>query len=77
MAGAEDSSGDEAAFSWLDVDGFRSASVSTPAWRFIEDRAPRVERSLFAREDDPAEKRNLARERPGARLPWDKPASVG
>lgn len=63
MTGAEEASEDEAAFSWLDVDGFRSASVSTPEWRFIEDRAPRVERSLFARQDDPAEKRNLARER--------------
>ncbi|HSK74955.1 MAG TPA: sulfatase [Thermoanaerobaculia bacterium] len=64
IAGAgEEPSEDEAAFSWLDVDGFRSASVSTPAWRFIEDRAPRAERSLFARRDDPAERRNLVRER--------------
>jgi arylsulfatase A-like enzyme len=64
IAGAgEEPSEDEAAFSWLDVVGFRSASVSTPAWRFIEDRAPRAERSLFARRDDPAERRNLVRER--------------
>lgn len=54
---------DESAFSWLDVDGFRSASVSTPAWRLIEDREPRAERSLFDRRGDPAERRDLARER--------------
>jgi choline-sulfatase len=64
MAGAgEEVSEEEAALSWLDVDGFRSASVSTPAWRLIEDRAPRAERSLFDRRGDPAEKRDLVRER--------------
>jgi choline-sulfatase len=59
----EKASEEEAALSWLDVDGFRSASASTPAWRFIEDRAPRADRSLFARQDDPAETRDLVRER--------------
>lgn len=65
MAGAgEDGSGDEeAALSWLDVDGFRSASASTPAWRLIEDRAPRAGRSLFDRRGDPRETRDLVRER--------------
>lgn len=64
MAGAEEGgSGDEAAFSWLDVDGFQSASVSMPAWRLIENRAPQPERSLFDRRGDPAERRDLVRER--------------
>jgi len=52
-----------AAFSWLDQHGFRAASVTTPAWRFIEDRAPTPGRGLYDRQTDPGEHRDLAGER--------------
>ena len=53
-----------AAFSWLDQHGFRAASVTTPAWRFIEDRSsPTAGRGLYDRQTDPGEHRDLARER--------------
>ncbi|PYQ59690.1 MAG: hypothetical protein DMF53_18375 [Acidobacteria bacterium] len=58
--------GDDAedeAYSWLDQHGFRAASVTTPAWRMIEDRAPDAGRSLYDRQADPGEHRDLADER--------------
>ena len=57
-----DSPGDEPeseAYSWLDLNGFRAASVTTPAWRMIEDRAPDALRSLYDRHADPGERRDL------------------
>jgi choline-sulfatase len=65
MAGTEEKrAGEEAAFSWLDVDGFRAASVSTPGWRLLDGRAPERDRSLFDRRSDPGEARDLAADRP-------------
>src|SRR5262245_8683513 len=55
---------EEEAFSWLDEFGFRGASVTTPAWRFIESRSPTLERTLFDRRADPGERRDLAPGRP-------------
>ncbi len=55
---------EEEAFSWLDEFGFRGASVTTPAWRFIESRASTLERTLFDRRTDPGERRDLAPGRP-------------
>lgn len=54
---------EDEAYSWLDQSGFRAASVTTPAWRMIEDRAPNVGRSLYDRQADPGEHRDLAGER--------------
>jgi choline-sulfatase len=51
------------AYSWLDQHGFRAASVTTPAWRMIEDRAPNAGRDLYDRRADPTEHRDLADER--------------
>ncbi|HEY3571431.1 MAG TPA: sulfatase [Thermoanaerobaculia bacterium] len=51
---------DAEAYSWLDQHGFRAASVTTPAWRMIEDRAPNASRSLYDRKADPGEHRDLA-----------------
>ncbi len=51
---------DAEAYSWLDQHGFRAASVTTPAWRMIEDRAPNAGRSLYDRKADPGEHRDLA-----------------
>jgi choline-sulfatase len=51
------------AYSWLDLNGFRAASVTTPAWRMIEDRAPDAVRSLYDRHADPGEHRDLADQR--------------
>lgn len=64
MAGAEEGSEEDAAFSWLDVDGFRAGAVSTPAWRLLDERAPGVDRGLFDRRSDPGEVRDLAADRP-------------
>jgi choline-sulfatase len=64
MAGAEAGTDEDAAFSWLDVDGFRAASVSTLAWRFLDERAPSPGRSLFGRRSDPGERRNVAADHP-------------
>jgi choline-sulfatase len=64
MAGAEGGTAEEAAFSWLDVDGFRAASVSTLAWRLLDERAPGPDRSLFDRRSDPGEMRDVAADRP-------------
>jgi choline-sulfatase len=61
-----DAAGDEPeaeAYSWLDQHGFRAASVTTPAWRLIEDRAPNPGRALYDRRADPGERRDLADER--------------
>jgi arylsulfatase A-like enzyme len=61
-----DAAGDEPeaeAYSWLDQHGFRAASVTTPAWRLIEDRAPNPGRALYDRRTDPGERRDLADER--------------
>jgi arylsulfatase A-like enzyme len=55
----QDDAEDEA-YSWLDQHGFRAASVTTPAWRLIEDRAPNAGRSLYDRHADPGEHRDLA-----------------
>jgi arylsulfatase A-like enzyme len=52
-----------AAYSWLDQRDFRAASVTTPAWRLIEDRAPRPGRALYDRHADPGEHRDLSPER--------------
>ncbi|MFL6235029.1 MAG: sulfatase [Thermoanaerobaculia bacterium] len=51
------------AYSWLDQHGFRAASVTTPAWRLIEDRAPSPGRALYDRRADPGESRDLADDR--------------
>lgn len=64
MAGAEEGTEEDAAFSWLDVDGFRAGAVSTPAWRLLDERAPQVDRGLFDRRSDPREMRDLAADRP-------------
>src|SRR6185503_3086790 len=61
-AGAPDD--DEEAFSWLDEFGVRAASVTTPAWRFIDTRSPRSDRDLYDRRSDPGERRDLASDRP-------------
>jgi choline-sulfatase len=55
---------DEAAFSWLDEHGFRSAAVTTPHWRLIEERAPETRRSLYDRRADPGERSDLEADRP-------------
>jgi choline-sulfatase len=63
MPGEEAS--ETAAFSWLDERGFRAASVTTPKWRLIENRAPSPipGRLLYDRRTDPTERRDLAGER--------------
>jgi choline-sulfatase len=55
---------DEAAFSWLDEGGFRSAAVTSPRWRLIEERAPATGRLLYDRSADPGERNDLAADRP-------------
>ncbi|MEA2604658.1 MAG: hypothetical protein QOF89_5650 [Acidobacteriota bacterium] len=73
VTGGEDSAEIEA-FSCLDEGGLRSAAVTTPAWRLIENRIPIPGRLLYDRRADPAERRDLAGESPvrtgffGARL---------
>jgi choline-sulfatase len=52
-----------AAFSWLDQHGLRSAAVTTPDWRLIEDRLPTPGRALYDRQADPGEHRDLTAER--------------
>ncbi|HYO14137.1 MAG TPA: sulfatase [Thermoanaerobaculia bacterium] len=64
IAGAEEGTEEDAAFSWLDVDGFRAGAVSTPAWRLLDERAPEADRGLFDRRADPGEARDLAADRP-------------
>jgi choline-sulfatase len=64
MAGAEGGTKQDAAFSWLDVDGFRAGAVSTPVWRLLDERAPEVDRGLFDRRSDPGEMRDLAADLP-------------
>jgi choline-sulfatase len=54
---------EEEAFSWLDERGFRAASVTTPAWRLIENRVPTPGRLLYDRKADAAERSDLARQR--------------
>jgi len=51
------------AFSWLDQHGSRAAAVTTPGWRFIEDRLPDPGRALYDRQADPGEHRDLAAQR--------------
>lgn len=60
---APEDDAEEEAFSWLDQHGFRAASVTTPVWRMIEDRAPNAGRALYDRHADPGEHRDLADER--------------
>src|SRR6185295_7208733 len=55
---------EEEAFSWLDEFGVRAASVTTPAWRFIDTRTPGPDRDLYDRRSDPGERRDLASGRP-------------
>ncbi len=50
----------EEAFSWLDEYGVQAASVTTPAWRLIEQRTPGFDRSLYDRGADPREKADLS-----------------
>lgn len=64
MAGAEEGTEEDAAFSWLDVDGFRGGAVSTPVWRLLDERSPHVDRELFDRRSDPGEMRDLSADRP-------------
>lgn len=52
--------GEEEAFSWLDEYGVRAASVTTPAWRLIEQSSPSFDRSLYDRSADRGEKTNLS-----------------
>ena len=60
-----DANGEEAeAFSWLDEGGQRSAAVTTPAWRLIDNRLPIPQRLLYDRRADPTERHDLAGERP-------------
>jgi choline-sulfatase len=73
--GAEgDNDAETEAFSWLDEDGIRSAAVTTPAWRLIENRLPIPARLLYDRRADFAEHRDLTGQSPvrtgffGARL---------
>jgi arylsulfatase A-like enzyme len=61
--GATQDAPEDEAYSWLDQHGFRAASVTTPAWRMIEDRAPNAGRSLYDRRADPGEHRDLADDR--------------
>jgi arylsulfatase A-like enzyme len=51
------------AYSWLDQRDFHAAAVTTPAWRLIEDRAPKPGRALYDRRADPGEHRDLKSER--------------
>jgi len=51
------------AFSWLDQHGSRAAAVTTPGWRFIEDRLPDPGRALYDRQADPGEHHDLAARR--------------
>src|SRR3954469_17732096 len=60
---APEDDAEEEAYSWLDQHGFRAASVTTPAWRMIEDRAPNAGRSLSDPHADPGEHRDLADQR--------------
>ncbi len=60
LGGAPADDPEAEAYSWLDQQGFRAASVTTPAWRLIEDRAPNPGRALYDRQADPGEHRDLA-----------------
>lgn len=55
---------EEEAFSWLDQQGVKAASVTTPGWRLIERRSPGFDRSLYDRRSDPQEKSDRAADRP-------------
>jgi choline-sulfatase len=55
---------DPAVYSDLDLDGRTGTAVTTPVWRFIDRRGPTAAALLYARRQDPRERRDLARARP-------------
>lgn len=55
---------EEAAFSWLDNHGVRSAAATTPAWKLIENRSPHAASLLYDRRNDPGERQDRASDLP-------------
>ncbi|HYH46410.1 MAG TPA: sulfatase, partial [Thermoanaerobaculia bacterium] len=55
---------DPAVYSELDLDGRTGTAVTTPVWRLIDRRGPTAAVLLYARREDPRERRDLARARP-------------
>lgn len=55
---------EEIAFSWLDEHGVQAASATTPDWRLIHQCAPKIGRSLYDRQTDPREQKDLNEESP-------------
>lgn len=52
--------GEDAVFSWMEVDGHRGGAVTTPDWRLIDLHAPRPDLDLFDRWRDLLESKDLA-----------------